>query len=148
MKVLLKEDIKSVGKKGDVINVSDGYARNYLLPRGLAIEADEGVIKAVKAQKQVQDMKQQKEKERAIKQAQLISEKAIVISAKCGDNGKLFGSVTNKELADELDKQMGIKVDKKKIELDEPIKSIGRFKANVKLYPGVEAELTIIVQAQ
>lgn len=148
MKVLLKEDIKSVGKKGDVINVSDGYARNYLLPRGLAIEADEGVIKAVKAQKQVQDMKQQKEKERAVKQAQLISEKAIVISAKCGDNGKLFGSVTNKELADELDKQMGIKVDKKKIELDEPIKNIGRFKANVKLYPGVEAELTIIVQAQ
>lgn len=146
MKVLLKEDIKSMGKKGEVVNVSDGYARNYLLPRGLAVEADEGVIKAVRAQKQAEDTKVQRERERALEQAKLISEKSLVIKVKCGENGKLFGSVTNKEIADEMERQMGIKVDKKKVELDEPIKNIGRFKAKVRLFPGVDASITVVVE--
>jgi len=146
MKVLLKEDIKSLGKKGEVVNVSDGYARNYLFPKGLAVEADEGIIKAVKAQKQAEDTRLQREKERAMEQSKALSEKNLVIKVKAGENGKLFGSVTNKEIADELEKQFGIKVDKKKIEVDEPIKSIGRYKVRIKLFPGVDASMTVLVQ--
>ncbi len=145
MKVILLKDIKGTGKKGDIINASDGHARNYLLPKGLAVEANAGNINA----KQNQDRKVEEEKQRILDEARELKAKlediVISIEAKLGSNGKLFGTITNKEIHDVLKKQHNIDVDKKKITLKNPIKAIGTFDVNVKLHQKVTAELTVKV---
>ncbi|NLX70677.1 MAG: 50S ribosomal protein L9 [Clostridiales bacterium] len=148
MKVILTKDVKGQGKQGDVVNVSDGYARNYLFPRGLAIEADEKSLRALKEQKQKEAKRKQNELAEAQKLADTISQLTVVIKAKTGGSGKLFGSVTNKEIADELKKQHKIDLDRKKIVLPEPIKDIGLHNVSVKVYPEVTANLEVKVEEE
>lgn len=143
MKVILKADVKSVGKKGDIINASDGYARNFLFPKGFAVEATEGNLKSLKAIK----VSEQKKKEEELKNARELAKKieglTVLIKVKAGENGKLFGSITSKDIADELKKQFKIEIDKKKVILEEAIKSAGAYNVEIKVYPDVVASLKV-----
>ncbi len=148
MKVILKERVKSLGEKDDVVEVKDGYARNYLFPRGLAVEANEGNMERVKSRKKAEAGRAQKEKEEAEKVCKKLRDITLEIKAKAGGKGKLFGSVTSMEIAEALNKSYGLNLDRKKILLDEPIKSIGEATVEVRLYPGISAQLKINVTAQ
>lgn len=143
MKVILLEDVKSLGKRGDMVNVADGYARNYLFPRNLAIEATEGSVKQLEQEKAAMEKKKQREIETAKRIAERLSNVTVTIKVKSGENGKLFGSVTSKDVADALKTQCKINIDKRKIELDEPIKSLGNYSVEVKLAPEVQTKLAV-----
>lgn len=147
MKVILKQDVKGLGKKGKICEVSDGYARNYLIPRGLAIEATEGNVQDLAHKQKQEELRRQKEKEEAMKLAAKIETLEVVIKVKVGEKGRLFGSVTNKEIADVLEKEYQLKLDKRKIEIKEPFKSLGEYEATVKLHPEVTANMKIKVEA-
>ena len=134
MIVILNRDVKGTGKAGDVVKVSDGYARNMLLPKGYAKEATEGNIRSLEKQKAIAAEKKAEEKARAEEQAKKISELSVTIKTKAGDGGKIFGSITSKDIAEALNKQHGIDVDKKKIQMEAPIKQTGETTVNVKLY--------------
>lgn len=148
MIVILNRDVKGTGKAGDVVKVSDGYARNMLLPRGYATEATEGNIRSLEKQKAVLAEKKAAEKQAAQELAEKINATEVVIKTKAGENGKIFGSITSKDIADALKEQKKITVDKKKIQLDNPIKGIGEMTVNIKLYPEVTAKLKVSVIAQ
>lgn len=137
MKVILLEDIKGVGKKDQVINSSDGYARNFLFPKKLAVEANAENMSKLKDKNNSNAYKKSLEKEEAQNIAKKLEGISLKISVKTGENGKIFGSITSKEIADSLKEQYKIEIDKKKIDLKEPIKTLGNFKVNVKLYEGV-----------
>ncbi|MBQ4595451.1 MAG: 50S ribosomal protein L9 [Firmicutes bacterium] len=141
MIVILLKDVKGTGKAGEVVKVSDGYARNMLLPKGLAKEATEGNVRNLEKQKAIAAEK----KEAAQKQAEEMSKITVIVKSKGGENGKLFGSITSKDIADALEKQEGIKVDKKKIDLAAPIKQTGDTEVTVKLFPEVSAKLKVTV---
>lgn len=147
MKVILKEDVKSLGKKGKICEVSDGYARNYLLPRGLAVEATQGNIRDLEHKQKQEEARRQKEKEEAEALARKLESLKPVLKVKTGEKGRLFGSVTNKEIAEVLAKEYQIKLDKRKIELKDPIKAIGEYTVTVKLDPEVSGNLKIKVEA-
>ena len=146
MKVILLKDVKGTGVKGDVVNVSDGYARNFLFPKGLAVEATKSNLNELKNKEKAQQRRIEQEKQEARELAKKISDITLVIKAKSGENGKLFGSVTNKEIAQELKKQHNITIDRKKIVLDEPIKQLGQMELEVKLYPEISGKLTVKVE--
>lgn len=146
MKVILLKDIKGVGKKDQIVNASDGYARNFLFPKNFALEATENNLKQLNNKKKSEDEKKQYELEQAKQLGEMLKDKIIKISMKIGDNGKLFGSVTNKEIGLALKEQHEIDIDKKKIILNEPIKSIGIKTIDVKLHPNVTAKLTVEVR--
>ena len=146
MKVILLKDIKGSGSKGDVINVSDGYARNYLFPRGLAIEATKANLNELKNKEKAEEKRKEQAAQEAREIADKLSDITLVIKAKSGENGKLFGSVTNKEIAQELKKQHKISIDRKKIVLDEPIKQLCEMEVDVKLYPEISGKLRIRVE--
>ncbi len=148
MKVVLLEDIKGSGKKGDLINVSDGYARNYLFPRKLAKEANAQAMNELKNAEEAKAHKIQVEKENAQQIADKIQGKSVKLSAKAGQGGRLFGSITAKEIAEELKKQYHVDVDKRKIALDGDIKSFGTFECEVKLYNGISAKVFAVVGEQ
>ncbi len=148
MKVILTQDVKGQGKKGDMINVSDGYARNFLFPKKLATEATKSAINEMKGQKDAAAYRKQKELEEAQGIAVKIEEVTVVLNAKSGDNGKLFGSITSGEIVDVLKMTHHIVVDKKKLVLSEPIKATGDFEIPVKLYPGVTPTLKVKVESQ
>lgn len=145
MLVLLKQDVKGSGKAGDIVKVSDGYARNMLLPKGLAVEATEGNIRAAEKQKERQAQKAAEDRAAAEALAESIKEKSIEIKTKAGEGGKLFGAITSKDVSEELQKQLGLEIDKKKIELESPIKSLGTYTAVLKLYSEVKGELKVSV---
>lgn len=145
MVVILLKDVKGTGKAGEVVKVSDGYARNMLLPKGLAKEATEGNIRNLEKQKEIAAEKRAEQKAAAQAQAAKLAEMTVVIKTKGGDNGKLFGSITSKDIADALEKQEGIKIDKKKIDLASPIKQTGETEVTVKLFPEVSAVLKVSV---
>ncbi|NLM22280.1 MAG: 50S ribosomal protein L9 [Peptococcaceae bacterium] len=147
MRVILKQDVKSLGKKGQICEVSDGYARNYLIPRNLAVEATEGNVQDLAHKKKQEELRRQKEKKEAIDLAAKIESLNIVIKVKVGEKGRLFGSVTNKEIADVLEKEYQLKIDKRKIEIKEPFKSLGEYEVVVKLHPEVTASIKIKVEA-
>ena len=132
------------GKKGELINAADGYARNFLLPKGLAIEANNQAIGELKAKEASKQHKIQVEKEAAMETAKRLEGKTVNLTAKAGAGGKLFGSVTTKEIADAIKKQYGAEVDKKKINVNE-IKAFGTYTAEVKLYTGIAAKMTVEV---
>jgi large subunit ribosomal protein L9 len=146
MKVILLKDVKGTGVKGDVVNISDGYARNFLFPKGLAVEATKSNLNELKNKERAQQKRIEQEKQEARELAKKISEITLVIKAKSGENGKLFGSVTNKEIAQELKKQHNITIDRKKIVLNEPIKQLGQMDLEVKLYPEISGKLTVKVE--
>ena len=145
MLVLLKQDVKGSGKAGEIVKVSDGYARNMLLPRGLAVEATEGNIRAAEKQKERQIQKAAEEKAAAEALAESLKEKSVTISAKAGEGGRLFGAITSKDIADAVKEQLDIEIDKKKIDLESPIKSVGTYSASLKLYSEVRGELKVLV---
>jgi len=145
MKVILLQDVKSVGKKGDVINAKDGYARNFLFPKQLAKEATEGNIKVLEEQKTAKKIKQDEELNVAKALAEKISNLTVKIVSKAGENGKLFGSITSKDIADELNKQHKINIDKRKINMDGTIKTLGTTTVEVKVYPKVSGSLKVEV---
>ena len=145
MKVILLQDVKNVGKKGDVVNSSDGYARNFLFPKNLAIEATKASLEKNSQEKENERKKKLEETENAQRIANELKNKELVIKAKHGDGGKLFGALTSKDIADEIEKQLNYKFDKKKITVA-TIKSIGVYEAEIKLYVGVTGKLTVKIE--
>lgn len=145
MKVILKENIKGVGKKDEVINASDGYARNFLFPKNLAVEANAENMSKLKAKQDSNAFKKSQEKEEAQKIADKLSKIILKIKVKAGSNGKIFGGVSSKEIAENLEKQYQIKVDKKKIDLKDAIKTLGTFSIDIKLFEGVVGKVKIDV---
>ena len=144
MKVLLKQDVKGQGKAGQVVNVSDGYARNFLFPRQLAVPADSQVMNELRTKEEAAQYHARVEKEAALSAAAALKGKTVKISAKAGNGGRLFGAVTTKEVAEALARQFDIKVDKRKITMDD-IKAYGSYTAEVKLHSGVVAQVTVLV---
>lgn len=145
MKVILKADIKGVGKKDEVINASDGYARNFLFPKNLAVEANAENLAKLKSKNESIAYQKDQEKEAAKKTAEKLSKILLKIQVKAGENGKIFGGVSTKEISENLNKEYGIKIDKKKIDLKETIKELGSKTIEIKLYEGVIGKLKIDV---
>ena len=148
MVVILNRDIKGTGKAGDVVKVSDGYARNMLIPRGWATEATEGNVRSLEKQKAIAAEKKAEEKAAAQAQAEKIKTLCVTIKTKAGDGGRIFGSITSKDIADALKAQHKLTVDKKKIQLDSPIKQTGEMEVAMKLYPEVTTTLKVIIVAE
>lgn len=144
MKVVLKQDVKGLGKKGELVNASDGYARNFLFPKNLAVEANAQNMSELKNREQAEKYRIATETAAAKANADKMSGKTIKLTAKAGANGKLFGSVTSKELAEKINDEFGIKVDKKKISCDD-IKQFGTYEFEIKLYTGISAKLFVMV---
>ncbi len=145
MKVIFVKDVKGKGKKGEVKNVSDGYARNYLLKYNMAKEATSGNIKELEAKKNKQKEEAQKEVEEAEQLKAKLAEIDVEVKAKSGDSGRLFGSITSKQIAEVLKETYGHKIDKRKIELDSPIRSLGYTNVPVKLHPEVTGTIRVHV---
>ena len=147
MKVILLEDVKGIGKKGQVINASDGHARNFLFPRKLAIEATSANMANLEAQQKKAQHKVAVEVKAAEELAEKLKSKPITIKAKVGDKGRMFGSISNKEISEAIQSQLGVAVDKKKITLPEPVKALGTYTAIAKLHTQVSAKLEFEVVA-
>ncbi|MFD1416200.1 50S ribosomal protein L9 [Oceanobacillus jeddahense] len=146
MKVIFLKDVKGKAKKGEVKNVPDGYARNYLLKNNLAEEATSGNLKALDAKKKKQDRLEIEEKENAIQLKDKLADLTVELEAKSGENGRLFGSITSKQISEGLNKQHGYKIDKRKLELDEPIRALGYTNVPVKLHPEVSGSVKVHVK--
>ena len=144
MKVVLLQDVKGKGKKGELCNVSDGYARNFLFPKKLAVEADNAALNELKNREEAQAHHKKEALAAAQKTASMLDGKSVNIKAKAGAGGKLFGSVTSKEIAAEIKNSIGIEIDRKKMNVAD-IKNYGEYTAEIKLYPGVTAKLTVKV---
>jgi len=144
MKVILLKDIKSVGKKGDVVNAADGYARNFLFPRKLAEEASDSNMHILNKKNENERKKKTAEIEEAQKTANELKDKVVKIIGKAGENGKLFGAITNKDIATALNKQYNLDVDKKKIVTD-TIKLLGTYEVEVKVYPEISTKIKVLV---
>ena len=143
MKVILMQDIKGVGKKDEVINASDGYARNFLFPKKMAVEANTENMAKLKGRNDSKQHKKDVQKQEAVDVSQKLEEITLTLKVKAGENGKIFGGVTAKEISEELNKQYQIKIDKKKIELKETIKNLGTFTIEAKLYESVIGKIKI-----
>ncbi|MCL2695423.1 MAG: 50S ribosomal protein L9 [Clostridiales bacterium] len=146
MKVLLEQDIKGTGKKGDIVNVAEGYARNFLLPRKMASPADKAAVNAMNIQKSAAQHRKFQAGIQAREEAKRLENTAVVVYARVGGSGKLFGNISGKEVAIALEKQKGITLDKKKISL-EPVHGVGEYKAKANLFEGVGVTFTVIVKA-
>ena len=146
MQVILKEDVKGTGTKGQLVNVSDGYAKNFLLKRGLAIQADAQALNDLKNKQAAKAHHQEMELKEAQDIAGKLEGKIVRLTAKAGNGGRLFGSVTAKEIADGIQKQFGISIDKRKIVMPQgDIKAFGSYTVDIKLYPNVQAHTTVMV---
>ena len=145
MKVILTQDVKSLGKKGELVNASDGYARNFLFPRKLAVEANAQAMNELKNRESAEKYRLETELKNAKEVAAKINGKTVKLTAKAGQSGKIFGSVTAKEIAQEIKKQYGFDIDKRKIHLDTDIKAFGGYHIEVKLYNGITAKLAVSV---
>lgn len=145
MKVILKQDVKGLGKKGQMVTVAEGYGRNYLLPRGLAMEASEGAMKAVRNEQLTQKAKE----DRAVREAREVRDKihgqTITLKAKVGEGGRLFGSVTSKDVAEALTHHLRTEVDRKRVELKDPIKALGTYSVTVRLGHDQTAQVSVQV---
>lgn len=145
MKVILLADVKGTGKKQEIVNVSDGYARNFLFPKKLAVEATPGAAKEIERKQAAERQREMERRAAAEKKAASLRGKVITVVAKCGAQGRLYGSVTGQEIADALRAQHGVEVDKRKIDLAEPIRAVGETEVVVKLYPEISAKMTVRV---
>ena len=144
MKIILRENIDALGLEGDIVEVAKGYARNFLLPKGLAMEANDQNIKFFETQRKKIEIKKIKAKEEAEKAREKLSEVTVTISQRAGEEDKLYGSVTSMDIATHLEKQ-GIAIDRRKIELDKPIKTLGEFDVPIRLYPEVIGSIKVVV---
>jgi large subunit ribosomal protein L9 len=147
MKVILLQDVKKLGKKGDVVNTSDGYARNFLFPRKLAIEANDSNMHVLNNKKEAERRQKTAEIEEAQKLAKEIQGKEILIKVKTGEQGRLFGSITGKDISEELKKKFNIDIDKKKIVVD-AIRQLGTYEVEVKIYPEISTKVKVVVDHQ
>lgn len=145
MKVILVQDVKNLGRKNELVNVAEGYGRNFLIPRGLAVEATEANMKRHVQEQQREADKQERAAAEARETAARLGEKALVLKVKAGEGGRLFGSVTSSDIAEQVERQFGVTVDRRRIELDEPLKTIGSHKVSIRLHPGIQAELEVNV---
>ena len=146
MKVILLKDVKGTGRKNDIVEVSDGYAHNFLIPRGVAQEATAQNLNSAQVKQDAAAHRKAVEKKNAQELAKQLENKGIVIKAKCGSTGRLFGAITNTEIAEALSAQTGLSVDKKKVVLAAPIKELGEYTVTVKLYAGVQSAIKVTVQ--
>lgn len=146
MKIILLEDVKTLGKKGQVVEVSDGYARNFVLPKKLGIEANGKNMNDLKLQKANEEKIAQEQLEAAQEFAALMETKEVAVAIKSGEGGRTFGSISSKEIAEEAKKQCGLEIDKKKIQMSEPIKNLGVYEVAVRLHPKVTGKLKVKVQ--
>ena len=145
MKIILLEDVKSLGKKGEIVNVNDGYARNYVLPKKLGVEANSAHMNDLKLQKANAEKVAQEQLEAAQELAKVLETKEVVLKMKSGEGGRAFGSVSSKEIATAYKEQCGKEIDKKKIQLQDPIKALGVYEVNVKLHTKVMGKLKVKV---
>ena len=148
MKVILLEDVKSLGKKGEIVNVNDGYARNFILPKKLGLEATSKNLNDLKLQKQNDEKVAQEKLDAAKALAEETKEKSITVKIQAGVEGKVFGSISSKEIATEAKKQLNMDIDKKKIVIPDAIKSLGTYNVNIKLHKDVTATLAVKVEAK
>ena len=147
MKVVLLEDVQNVGKAGEIVNVKDGYGRNFLIKTNKGLPGTkENIAKAEEAQA-LKKQQMEEERQAAVALAKVIDDTTITIAEKAGEDGKLFGSVTSKDIAEALEAQKEIKVDKRKIALNAPVRNVGRIEVKVKTYAGVEGNLTVVVES-
>ncbi|HBV97900.1 MAG: 50S ribosomal protein L9 [Peptococcaceae bacterium BICA1-7] len=148
MKVVLLQDVKGQGKKGDIVTVAEGYARNFLIPRNLAVVASESKLKELSDQKASLARKKEKAEDEARLMAAQMEGLKVIVKTKAGEGGRLFGAVNNKDISERLAAQHGIDIDKKKIILKEPIKTQGEFPVNIRLHPSVQASINVVVQGE
>lgn len=147
MKIILRKEVENLGNQGELVTVKDGYARNYLIPRGLAVRATEGSIRAIETEKKQRAFKIEKERKTARELADRLEQAALTIHARAGESGKLFGTVTTQMVADAL-KAKGFEVDRKQVTLEEAIKNLGNHTVKVKLYTDVFATVNVLVEAE
>ena len=145
MKIILRSDVADVGKKGDIVDVSDGFARNYLVPKGFALKATNGNIEQAASMRRARDVRDAKDRSAAEEVAQKLVPKVITVKAKAGAEGRLFGSVTSADVATAVQEQTGIELDRRKLHLDEPIKSLGTHQVATRLHTDVEFAITVEV---
>ena len=148
MKVILNKDVKGTGKAGDVVTVSDGYARNMLIPRGLATEATQSNIRQLEKQKAIAAEKKAEEKAAAQELAEKLNKASIKMKIKAGEGGRIFGSITSKDIADAINMQLGMDIDRKKVKLDAPIKQVGQTDVDMRLYQDDNAKIKVIIEAE
>ncbi|MEW6724961.1 MAG: 50S ribosomal protein L9 [Bacillota bacterium] len=147
MEVILLKDVKGLGKKGQVVKAADGYARNYLIPRGLAVEASQANLKTLKDHREAEARRAAQEKKEADRLAAIIKGLRLTVTARAGEGGRLFGSVTNKDVAAALKETANIEIDRRKIELEDGIKTTGEYTVNIRLHPEVSVTLALTVRA-
>lgn len=145
MKVVLRDDVENIGRKGDLIEVTDGFARNFLVPRGLAMKATKGVVQQAEAMRRNREARDARDREAAQALADQLTGKRIELRARAGEGGRLFGSVTSADVADAVRAQTGVEVDRRKAQLAEPLKELGVVEVPVKLHADVEVTLTVDV---
>ncbi len=147
MKVILRSDISGVGKRGDIVNVADGHARNYLFPRGLAIVASDGAMDQASKMRKARDLREAKDRDDAIAQSNILASKVITVVGKAGNEGRLFGSITAADIATAVAKQTGVEIDRRKVVVGDHIKTLGDHEVTVRLHSDVDAVLKISVTA-
>lgn len=148
MKVVLRQDVDHLGHKGDVLDVADGYARNFLVPRGLAMRAGKGTVAQAGAMRRNREARDRREREAATALAAQLRDKRVEVRARAGEGGRLFGSVTAADVADAVRDQLGVEVDRRRVQLDEPLKELGDHEIGVRLHTDVDATLNVAVVAQ
>ncbi len=147
MKVILLKDIKGTGKKDQIIEVSDGFGRNYLLPRKLAVEATSEALNSIEKSKSAAKHREDVKKNDAEQAARELKGKTVTVKVRAGENGRLYGSITTQEIADALKAQHGVELDKRKVELDEKVTSVGQTTITLKLYAGVSTKMNLVIEA-
>ena len=147
MQVLLRRDVKGIGRRGDIVNVSSGHARNYLIPNGLAVEATDGAVAQAETLKKSRDLREAADRESARAIAAAFAEAPLVITAKAGATGKLFGSVTANDIVEAVEKQFHVVIDRKHVDIATPIREVGRHSVTVSLYADVRGTLSVDVRA-
>jgi large subunit ribosomal protein L9 len=148
MKVILKQDVNKIGRKGDLLEVADGYGRNFLIARGLAEEATDGKVRELEQMQKTQKIKDDKKLKIAEEARKKLGGKVVRVKVNTGEGGKLFGSVTTAQIAEAMTAQFGVPVDKKDLKIEETVKQVGEYKFKAKLYTGVEAEMTLKVEPE
>lgn len=145
MKVVLREDVKNLGKKGEIVDVAEGYGRNFLVPRGLAVPASKGVMKEVSLVKDGRAKKEARQEKNARELAARPDGMTVTVNARAGEGGRLYGAITSRDVAAELERTLSQKIDRRKIEIPEPIKTPGNYPVQIRLYPGIQAVITLNV---
>lgn len=148
MKVILLADVPGTGKKEQIVDVSDGYARNYLMPRKLAAEATSTAMNAIKRAKSAEDHRESQRRKQAQETAEQLRKKEIILTARCGERGRLYGSITGQEVADALKAQYNLTIEKRRVELSEPIRAIGEHDVSIWLYAGITVPMKVVVKPE